>query len=85
MTLFRLGLVVLPLAVAVGCSIIGAPATRVRKIVQDLRPPPSFSFLRSSSGSTAEPRFLITAMPTSRSRSSALSRLTWNGSTSVIA
>ncbi len=39
---------------------------------------------RSSSGSTAEPRFLTVRTPTSRSRSSAFSFLTLKGSRSVI-
>ncbi len=64
-------------------SIEGAPATRVRKTVAECGPC-GLTFLRSSSGSIAEPRFFTVRMPTPRSRSSALSLLRPKGSTSVI-
>ncbi|CAM5282443.1 hypothetical protein SLAVM298S_07845 [Streptomyces lavendulae subsp. lavendulae] len=64
-------------------SIDGAPPTRVRKTVAAFGPC-GFTFLRSSSGSIAEPRFFTVRIPTSRSRSSALSFFSPKGSTSVI-
>ena len=64
-------------------SIAGAPATRVRNTVAACGPC-GLTFLRSSSGSTAEPRFLTVRMPTRRSLSSAFSFLTLKGRWSVI-
>ncbi len=63
----------------------GRLATRVRKTVTDAVPCGFGSALRrSSSGSTAEPRFLTVRTPTSRSRSRAFSFLRLKGSRSVI-
>src|SRR5690606_26825125 len=66
-------------------SIVGAPATRVRKTVTAALPCGLGRTLRrSSSGATAEPRFFTVSVPTRRSRSRALSFLTLKGSRSVI-
>ena len=57
------------------------PCTRVTTIVAVASPRRS-SWARSSSGTTAVPRFLIVSLPTPRSRSAVRSRLTPNGITS---
>ena len=57
---------------------VGAPATRVRNTVAAF--PFGCTFLRSSSGSTADPRFFTVRTPTSRSRSSAFNFFTLKGS-----
>ena len=62
---------------------VGAPATRVRNTVAAFGPC-GLTFLRSSSGSTADPRFFTVRFPTPRSRSSAFSFFTLKGSSSVI-
>ncbi len=54
---------------------VGAPATRVRNTVAAWGPC-GLTFLRSSSGSTADPRFFTVSVPTSRSRSRAFNFLT---------
>lgn len=74
-----------PVAQRAGCpiSIVGAPATRVMNTVAAFGPC-GLTFRRSSSGSTADPRFFTVRVPTSRSLSSAFSFLTLKGIRSVI-
>src|SRR4051812_23369974 len=54
---------------------VGAPATQVQNTVAAYGPD-GLTFLRSSSGSPPEPRFLTVSVPTPRSRSSAFSSMT---------